>query len=155
MLEIHNAVEAPFIESTSGSLSGSTDITVQIIWTSFLYPFGNRGRRGLSIDLAESIAFSVGLPSLFTKPPGILPTEYNLSSYSTLRGKKSIPSLGSFDALALIRTAVSPYFIYTDPFESIASFPVSTSSSLPEINVLKLCTKLLPPFSLIIYISQN
>ena len=42
------------------------------------------------------------------KPPGIFPTEYNFSSYSTLRGKKSIPSLGLSDAVAVHNTTVSP-----------------------------------------------
>ncbi len=74
MLEIDRAKDAPLIANISGKLSGSTDITVQITCTSFLYPLGNSGLIGLSMALADNIAFSVGLPSLLINPPGILPT---------------------------------------------------------------------------------
>ena len=40
--------------------------------------------------------------------PGIFPTEYSLSLYSTLNGKKSIPSLGFSEAVAVQSTVVSP-----------------------------------------------
>ena len=108
ILEIDNAIDAALIARISGKLSCSTDTTVQTTWTSFLYPFGNNGLNGLSTALPKRIAFSEGLPSLFINPPGILPTAYNLSSYSTLRGKKSIPSLGFSDALTLVKITVSP-----------------------------------------------
>ena len=108
MLDKHNAIEAAFIASISGRLSFSTETTVHTTWTSFLYPFGNKGLKGLSIALPFSIAFSEGFPSLFINPPGILPTEYNLSSYSTLSGKKSIPSLGFSDAFTFVNITVSP-----------------------------------------------
>ena len=39
-------------------------------------------------------------------PPGIFPTAYNLSLYSTLNGKKSIPSRGLSDAVAVDNTVV-------------------------------------------------
>lgn len=87
MLDKHNAVDAALIANISGKLSFSTETTVQITWTSFLYPFGNSGLKLLSIALPFKIAPSVGFPSLFINPPGIFPTEYNLSSYSTLKGK--------------------------------------------------------------------
>ena len=67
------------IAVNSGELSGSTDKTVFTICTSFLKLSGNNGLIGLSIILAASVAASVGLPSLFINPPGILPTEYSFS----------------------------------------------------------------------------
>ena len=108
MLDKHNDNEAALIARISGRLSFSTDTTVQTTCTSFLYPFGNKGLNGLSTALPNNIAFSEGLPSLLINPPGIFPTEYNLSSYSTLRGKKSIPSLGFSEALTLVKITVSP-----------------------------------------------
>ena len=48
------------------------------------------------------------LPSRLLNPPGILPTAYNFSSYSTLQGKKSMPSLGFSLAVAVDNTVVSP-----------------------------------------------
>ena len=108
MLDRHNAIDAALIARISGKLSCSTETTVQTTWTSFLYPFGNNGLRGLSTALPKRIAFSEGLPSLLMNPPGILPTEYNLSSYSTLSGKKSIPSLGFSEALTFVNITVSP-----------------------------------------------
>ena len=50
-----------------------------MICTSCLKSSLNKGRIGLSIILAARVAASVGLPSLLINPPGILPTEYNLS----------------------------------------------------------------------------
>ncbi len=61
------------------------------------------------------MAFSDAFPSLLLNPPGILPTAYNFSSYSTLSGKKSIPSLGFSDAVAVDNTVVSPYCINAAP----------------------------------------
>ena len=66
------------------------------------------GTASLASALPKRIAFSEGLPSLLMNPPGILPTEYNLSSYSTLSGKKSIPSLGFSEALTFVNITVSP-----------------------------------------------
>ena len=80
MSDIHKAHDAPLIAAISGVLSWSTDNTVDTTWTSFLKPLGNNGLKGLSITRADRIAFSLGLPSLFIKPPGILPTAYSLSS---------------------------------------------------------------------------
>ena len=108
MLDKHNAIDAALMAKISGKLSFSTETTVHTTWTSFLYPFGNNGLIVLSTALPFRIAFSVGLPSLFINPPGILPTEYNLSSYSTLNGKKSIPSLGCSEALTFVNITVSP-----------------------------------------------
>src|SRR5699024_5293384 len=56
ILEIHNAKEAALIAKISGKLSFSTDITVQTTCTSFLYPLGNKGLKGLSIALPFNIA---------------------------------------------------------------------------------------------------
>src|SRR5699024_3552081 len=109
IFDIVKAIDDPIIATISGVQSWSTERTVAITCTSFLYPSGNRGLIGLSINLDVTIAFSLGLPSLLIKPPGIFPTEYNLSSKSTLNGKKSIPSLGSLDAVAVTNTTVSPY----------------------------------------------
>ena len=77
---IDKAMEVPIMEVISGEQSGSTDITVQTTETSFLRSFGNSGRIGLSITRETNIAFSVGLPSLFKKDPGIFPIAYIFSS---------------------------------------------------------------------------
>ena len=79
----------------------------------------------------ERIAFSDGLPSRLKYPPGILPEAYIFSSKSTERGRKSMPSRGSFDAVALQRTTVSPYLTRQDPLASPHIIPVSTVSGLP------------------------
>lgn len=63
---------------------------------------------GRSMTREVKMAFSDAFPSLLLKPPGIFPTAYNFSSYSTLRGKKSIPSLGLSEAVAVANTTVSP-----------------------------------------------
>ena len=75
-----NAQEAPIMAVISGALSCSTDNTVATIWTSFLKPSANNGRIGLSIKRLAKIEDSLGRPSRFINPPGILPTEYNFSS---------------------------------------------------------------------------
>ena len=106
--DIDRAIEDPNIATISGVQSCSTDKTVATTCTSFLNPSGNRGLIGLSINLDVKVAFSEALPSLFKNPPGILPTEYNFSSKSTLRGKKSIPSLGCADLVTLTINIVSP-----------------------------------------------
>ena len=80
MSEIERAIEEPIMATISGEWSWSTHNTVATICTSFLYPSGKRGLRGLSINLAESVAFSLGLPSLLINPPGIFPTAYIFSS---------------------------------------------------------------------------
>jgi hypothetical protein len=72
--EIAKAAEAPMSAVMSGSLSCSTDNTVQTTCTSCLNPSGNKGLRGLSIIRAEIVAASEGLPSRFIQPPGIFPT---------------------------------------------------------------------------------
>ena len=133
--EIASAAAAPIIAATSGELSCSTQSTVPTTHTSFLKSFGNNGLNGLSIALDVNIALSLGLPSLFIKLPGIFPTEYSFSSKSTDNGKKSIPSLGSFDAVTFTSTQVSPYLTNTLPFASPAIFPVSITSFLPANSV--------------------
>ena len=104
---MHNASDDPNIAAISGELSWSTDKTVLITWTSFLKFSSNIGRIGRSINLAVSVAWSVGLPSLLIKPPGILPTEYNLSWYKTVSGKKSWV-IGVLPITAAVNITVSP-----------------------------------------------
>ena len=130
MEEIERAIDEPIIANTSGATSGSTERTVATTCTSFLNPFGNNGLIGRSINLEVKIAFSEGLPSLLMKPPGILPTEYNLSSKSTLNGKKSIPSRGKAEFVAVTNTTVSPQLTKHAPFANSATFPISTLSCL-------------------------
>ena len=71
--EMERAAEVPIRDGISGSTSGLRDITVQMICTSLVYPFGNRGRTGRSIRRQVRISFSAGRPSRRKKPPGILP----------------------------------------------------------------------------------
>ena len=73
--EIEIAIDVAIMPAISGELSGSTARTVITTETSFLISLGKRGRIGLSTQREVRIAFSVGLPSLFVKEPGILPTE--------------------------------------------------------------------------------
>ena len=80
MSDVAIATDAPTIAMISVSQSRSTDITVATTTTSLWYPLGKSGRRGLSISLELRIAFSLGLPSLLIKPPGILPEAYIFSS---------------------------------------------------------------------------
>ena len=131
ILEIDNAIDAALIARISGKLSCSTETTVQTTWTSFLYPFGNNGLRGLSIILAASVAASVGLPSLLINPPGILPTEYNFSWYKTISGKKSDNRLALLLTTAVLSTTVSPYLTRTAPSACLATCPCSTTIFLP------------------------
>ena len=71
--------DAPIIAGISGSTDGSSDITLAIIWISFLNSFGKSGLIGLSINLDVKVSFSEGLPSRLKKPPGILPAAYVFS----------------------------------------------------------------------------
>src|ERR671912_3042291 len=73
------------------------------------------------------MALSLGLPSRFMKPPGILPAEDILSSMSTLKGKKSTPGLGAAERVAVASTTVSPSWASTAPPAWRASFPVSST----------------------------
>ena len=73
--EMLNAIDDPIIAKISGVLSWSTESAVAITCTSLWYPSGNNGLKGLSINLAVNVAFSLGLPSRFINPPGIFPTE--------------------------------------------------------------------------------
>jgi hypothetical protein len=54
---------------------------------------------------------------------------------STVNGKKSAPSRGLLDAVAVTRTCVDPILAVTAPFERPASLPVSNEMvlSVPEI----------------------
>ncbi len=91
----------------SGELSWSTDKIVLITWISFRKFSSNIGLIGRSINLAARVAASLGRPSLLIKPPGILPTEYNLSWYKTVKGKKSWLTI-FLPITQTDKTAVSP-----------------------------------------------
>ena len=65
------------------------------IWVSPRKSAGKSGLIGRSMPRAERISFSEGRASRLKKPPGIFPAEYHVSRYSTVRGKKSKPILGS------------------------------------------------------------
>lgn len=123
--------------NTSGCMSGSTDMAVATTATSFKNPLGNKGLIGLSISLDVKIALSLGRPSRFLKPPGILPTEYIFSSKSTPSGKKSIPSRGWAASVAFTITHVSPHLIKQEPFACSAYLPISTDIVRPPISVSK------------------
>ncbi|MDO4764217.1 MAG: hypothetical protein Q4A00_07545 [Flavobacteriaceae bacterium] len=56
---------AQVIHQKPSSLSPEADKTVAIICVSFTIHFGNIGLIGLSISLADKVASSDGLPSLF------------------------------------------------------------------------------------------
>ena len=71
--DIAAMIGAPIIAAMSEENSASEDITVDIIWTSFLNSSGNKGLIGLSISLEVNVSFSVGLASLLKYPPGIFP----------------------------------------------------------------------------------
>jgi hypothetical protein len=73
MPEMARAAEAPSSAGMSGSISGSRDSTVTMIWTSFMKPLGNRGRSGRSMSRQVRVFLLAGRPSRLKKPPGILP----------------------------------------------------------------------------------
>jgi hypothetical protein len=85
--------------------------------------------------LQVRVSFSVGLPiSRLKKLPGILPTEYNLSWYSMVRGRKPISGLFSLAAVAATSTTVSSYVTKTDPFACLAILPLSILRVRPPIS---------------------
>src|SRR5215207_5021467 len=96
-------------------------------WTSLRYPFGKRGLKGRSVRRAVRLALSLGLPSRFMKPPGILPAEAILSSMSSLKGRESTPGLAATERVAVASTTVSPSWASTAPPAWRASFPVSST----------------------------
>ena len=106
--EIDVTSAEPIIATSSGLAHGSTESTRLSSVTSLRRSLGKSGLIGRSITLDVRTAFSLALPSLLLNPPGIFPTEYIFSSYSTERGKKSIPSLGSLEAVTVESTTVSP-----------------------------------------------
>ena len=71
--DMATAADAAKKDKISGSTSLSEEITVQITCTSYRKSSLKRGLNGLSINLEVSVSFSVGLPSLLKKPPGIFP----------------------------------------------------------------------------------
>ena len=117
-----------------------------MICVSHLKVSANDGLKGLSINLQAKIAFSVALPSLLKKPPGILPAAYILSSTSTVKGKKSIPSRTVLLATVVTSTLVSPEVTTTAPEACNANFPVSNLISLPPISQVTLVTDIYPLF---------
>ena len=131
MLEMERATEVPIMPAISGWQSGSTDRTVITTDTSLRISLGKRGRMGRSTTREVRMAFSLGRPSRRRKEPGILPTEYSFSSKSTDRGKKSIPSRGFSDMVALHSTVVSPYRTSTEPPARAHILPVSKVIFLP------------------------
>ena len=133
MSEIASANDDPSIANGSGLTSGSTESAVATTTTSWKNPFGKSGLRGLSIRRETKIALSLGLPSLFLNPPGIFPTEYIFSWYSTESGKKSIPGFGAADIVTFTITTVSPQRTKQEPFACPQSLPVSNVTSLPAI----------------------
>jgi len=78
------------------------------------------------------VAASVGRPSRRKKEPGILPAAYIFSSKSTVRGKKSTPSRGSAEAVAVARITVSPQRTRALPLACSATRPISMVSVLPD-----------------------
>ena len=80
MSEMLSAADEPIIPRISGSTSGSTDITIATICTSFLNPLSNNGLNGLSISLDVSIACSGGFASLLVRI-----TSYNVCYTKLLR----------------------------------------------------------------------
>ena len=109
----------------------STLNTVFTTCTSFLKFSSNIGLIGLSITLAVSVAESLGLPSLFMNPPGILPTEYSFSWYKIVSGKKSAV-LMLLLITAVLSITVSSYLTSTAPFACLASSPVSIINFFPR-----------------------
>ena len=80
MSEIVSAVEAPLMLRMVGSLSWSTESTVEMTCTSSRKPSGKSGRSGRSVSREARIAVSLGLPSRRMNAPGILPAAYSFSS---------------------------------------------------------------------------
>ena len=130
--------DAALSAKISYSFSLSTLKTVAIIWVSHLNPSLKEGRSGLSIRRHANIAFSVCLPSLLKNPPGIFPAEYILSSTSTVKGKKSIPSLTLLLATVVTKTVVSPEVTTTEPGACRANLPVSNPISALPISTFTL-----------------
>ena len=122
--EIITAAEAALTARMSIGFSPSIESENMITWTSLRRSLGKSGRSGRSVRRAVRIASSEGRPSRRKNEPGILPPAYIRSSYSTLRGKKSMPSRTS-DMVAAAKTIVSPRRTVTAPPAWDASLPVS------------------------------
>src|SRR5699024_2474765 len=82
---------------------------------------------GRSMRRLVNVASSLGRPSRLLKPPGILPAAYSFSSYATVNGKKG-RSLGSFEVVAVLSTAVSPWLSKTATLACFATSSYSTVS---------------------------
>ena len=78
--EMEIAADAPIMPSTSGGFSMSDERIVRVIWMSLCKPLGNKGLMDRSVSLEARIPSCPGRPSRRKKLPGILPTEYILSS---------------------------------------------------------------------------
>ncbi len=132
--EICRAAEAPNPPKTSPSFSPSEESTLEMIWVSHKYPFGNNGRKLRSINRLESTSFSEGRPSRFMNPPGKRPPAEKLSLWSTTKGKKFCPGLACLALTAVQSTWVSPIRTTTAPSACLAIRPVSTVSTFPGAN---------------------
>jgi hypothetical protein len=117
------AADAALMASTSWGCSWSAPRIVPTTCTSLRNPSGNDGRRGRSISRQVRMAWSVALPSRRKNEPGILPAAYIRSSMSTVRGKKSTPSRGALEAVAVTSTTVLPICPTTAPLASRANLP--------------------------------
>ena len=127
--DIERAALVPFTARISESFSPSLERTSETTCMAFTMPCGKRGRIGLSIRRAVSISFSEGLPSLLKNPPGIFPAAYVFSLYSTVNGRKSMPSLTSLEQTHVTRTTVPPNCTVTAPSACLAILPVSIINS--------------------------
>src|ERR1700677_1713825 len=108
MSETAKGADAAETARTSESFSWSEEITVQCIWTSLKKPSGYKGRIGRSIKREVKIYYVRGRSSRLNQPPGMRQTAEYLSRYSTVKGKKSLPGMGSLAPTTATRTTVSP-----------------------------------------------
>ena len=130
-----SAADAPLSAITSYWFSPSIPRIVPTTCVSCRYSAGKLGRSGRSIRRQARMASSEARPSRRKKDPGIRPAAYIRSSISTVSGKKSAPSRGLLDAVAVTKTCVEPILAVTAPLESPANLPVSNERvlSVPEI----------------------
>src|ERR1700734_2413369 len=80
-------------------------------------------------------------------PPGIRPPAYVNSRYSTVSGKKSIPSFASGEEVAVARTTLSPLEVSAAPGACLAIRPVSNLICLPPASSTVTSCFMLPLFS--------
>ncbi len=129
MSEIIRAAEAALIAKISNGFVESADSDIKTTCTSLRIPSGKSGLSGRSASRATSVASVLGLPSLRKNEPGIFPPAYIRSSYSTVRGKKSVPSRTA-PIVAAAKITESPWRKVSAPPAWRASRPVSKVTSL-------------------------